>query len=186
MKFNKLLVIKRDGSDNDGNAMWVCLCDCGNYSKVDGSSLRKGGTKSCGCSKKEPRPNRRKGYDTTERLYRIWANMKNRCNNSKDKEKYSYYGGRGISIFKGWLVYSEFKKWALDSGYLDVLTLDRIDNNGCYSPENCRWVSIKQQCNNRRTNLYITKGEETLTITEWSRKLGVSRTKIKNNMLKGG
>lgn len=111
-----------------------------------------------------------KYYQT--RIYRIWSNMKNRCNN-KNYRRYNDYGGRGITVCNEWLKFDGFLDWALSNGYSDELTIDRIDNNGNYCPSNCRFVSPKKNSNNKRTNLYFIKDGETHTLKEWSEILGI-------------
>lgn len=184
-RFGSLIAIGRSGTARDGNALWLCKCDCGNVSIVDGSSLRKGNTKTCGCSRKRPRPGRIKHNDVGTRLYRIWGNMKHRCYGKNDKDKYRHYGGRGISVCAEWHDYRNFKEWAIKSGYKDTLTLDRIDNDGNYCPENCRWETIKNQSMNRRSNHMITENNETLSVTQWANKLNVSHSTIINRKRKG-
>lgn len=101
-------------------------------------------------------------------LYHIWEGIKERCLNHKAKNYY-FYGGRGISVCESWVnSFSEFEKWAVENGYKDGLTIDREDNDGDYCPENCKWVTQKEQARNRRTNLRITYNGETLCIAEWA------------------
>ena len=136
------------------------------------------------------------------RLQRILHNMKNRCYNSDFKE-YENYGGRGITICKEWLNSEKtkivgthisntskgliaLKKWAMENGYSDKLTLDRIDPNGNYEPSNCRWVSRKEQNNNRTNNHYITYKGKTQSISKWSEELGINRQKIVDRLWKLG
>lgn len=106
------------------------------------------------------------------RIYRIWGNMVNRCSN-ENNPNYHSYGGRGIKVCDEWLSFPEFYKWALESGYDKSLTIDRIDNDDGYYPENCRWATVDQQANNKRSNKFITYNGETHTIAEWAKILGV-------------
>ena len=107
------------------------------------------------------------------RLYRIWSNMKNRCTNP-NADNYSFYGGRGIKVCDEWRDdFVPFRAWAMANGYADNLTLDRIDNDGDYSPANCRWETHLRQCNNTRRNHLLTFQGETHTISEWARIVGM-------------
>ena len=107
------------------------------------------------------------------RLYRIWSNMIQRCTNPK-VDNYNFYGGRGIKVCEEWREdFVSFRNWALSNGYTDYLTLDRIDNDGNYEPSNCRWETHLNQCNNTRRNHLITFQEETHTIAEWARIVGM-------------
>lgn len=158
-----LLVAKNHFSTKSSNrkrTKWVCLCDCGNSVVVTGSNLTSGHTKSCGClnSKKTSERNKVimvKHGGSNDRLYGVWRSMKKRCNNTNDK-RYKDYGGRGIKVCEEWEKdYSAFKKWAYENGYDEnaeygCCTIDRINVNGNYCPENCRWISNLEQQKNKR------------------------------------
>lgn len=106
------------------------------------------------------------------RLRKIWFSMKDRCFNQKNA-RYPRYGGRGITVCEDWMSFDVFKAWAIESGYTDDLTIDRIDNDGDYCPENCRWADMRTQCNNRSTNHLLTLDGRTQTMSEWSRELAI-------------
>ena len=118
------------------------------------------------------------------RIYRIWSQMKSRCNNP-NSNRYKYYGGRGISVCDTWNAdFMTFYHWAIRNGYDDDLTLDRIDNNGQYSPDNCRWITIEAQQNNRRDNYLITYNGMTKTLTQWSTELNINLYTLKDRLNK--
>ncbi|MBQ0014768.1 MAG: hypothetical protein KBS82_05550 [Oscillospiraceae bacterium] len=160
-RFGRLTVVSRAedyiAPSGKHHVRWLCECDCGNSVIVDVSSLVRGHTKSCGCLHEDVINN---GTNTShggryDRLYKVLANMKNRCYNTNASD-YKYYGGRGITICDEWLNdYNSFKTWALENGYdenapMFECTIDRIDVNGNYEPNNCRWVSMDVQSRNRR------------------------------------
>lgn len=152
-RFGRLEVIAQADNNEAGLTCWVCKCDCGNTKIICGKSLRKGHSKSCGCWKKEllteVKPAKTHGLYGT-RLSRIWRNMKNRCYNPNDPN-YKFYGSRGITVCAEWLNdFQAFYDWAISHGYRDDLSIDRIDNDKGYSPDNCRWVTMKVQATNRR------------------------------------
>lgn len=149
--FGSLRVVKCDGPNKEGAISWLCECECGNYASVRGSDLKRGFTKSCGCAAKSVllRRNTTHGGSKT-RIYRIWQAMIDRTSNPR-ASRYSYYGGRGISICHEWRDFAAFRLWAMANGYSDNLSIDRIDNDGNYQPDNCRWATQQMQVQNRRS-----------------------------------
>lgn len=189
-KFGRLLVVDeaeyytKSGSKQKG---YLCQCDCGNRKVISSSSLKSGKTKSCGCLIREFNAKRYRYYQKTpninddqrkkdiKRISRIYNHMKQRCYNS-NTHNYSSYGGRGIRICDEWLNdKNTFVAWALDNGYREDLSIDRIDVNGDYSPSNCRWADKITQANNMRSNTHIYYNGKKYTVTELSRVIGVER-----------
>lgn len=166
--------------------MWRCKCDCGNEGTIAGYALRGGRSKSCGCYCNEESSKRlfKHGGKGT-RLFTIWSDMKQRCNNKNCKE-YENYGGRGIKVCVGWESdFTNFRDWSMNKGYKKELTIDRIDNSKGYCPDNCRWVSMKVQQNNKRNTFMIKLDGEEKSISEWSEITGVKRTTIKQRIKRG-
>lgn len=165
-KFGRLTVIERTGVLKNGSALWRCRCDCGQMATATTAHLKGGFVQSCGCLKRESASENGKRSAThhgrsrldpkQNRLYGVWKNMKYRCNNPNAKP-YPNYGGRGIKVCPEWEnSFEAFKAWAIEAGYdydapYGKLTLDRIDCNKGYSPDNCRWVDMKAQADNRRS-----------------------------------
>lgn len=117
-------------------------------------------------------------HNTKNRLYRIWADMKRRCKNS-DRPNYKNYGDKGIRVCQEWEnSFDSFREWALNNGYSDDLSIDRIDNDGNYEPSNCRWATAKEQTNNKRNNLYIKYKGETRTLAQWCEVFGLERNVV--------
>ena len=168
MTFGRLTVIERAGVVKN-RMMWRCRCTCGKEIIVAGASLRSGNTMSCGCYNRDKIT--KHGLHKS-RLYKIWRGMRERCYNTNTKN-FMRYGGRGISICEEWLEFDAFKDWALSHGYTDKLTIDRIDNEKGYSPDNCRWATLKEQENNKYSNRIIEFNGEKHTISEWSDITGI-------------
>ena len=179
--FGKLTVIAQVSSSQKGQLQWLCECTCGKQAIVRGCHLRSGHTTSCGCNAKESimrigKKNVIHGSEKT-RLYHIWRGMKQRCFDEKVKD-YRNYGGRGIRVCEEWLSFANFQRWAFANGYTDSLTLDRINVNGDYAPNNCRWADAITQHNNTRRNRYISFNGETKTIAEWAKSLDISYARL--------
>ena len=187
-RFGKLTVIEKHSQDKWGGWNWLCRCDCGNETVVSGGHLRGMKTKSCGCSRKESKNFSHKM--TGSRIYSIWQAMKSRCYYEKSKT-FKYYGGRGIKVCDEWKnSFISFYEWSMKNGYDEnaergQCTIDRIDVNGNYEPNNCRWATIKQQANNTRRNHFIEYNGKTQTVSQWANELGVEPDSIFNRLRKG-
>lgn len=173
-RFGRLTVIERAPSTvkNGYYETWsVCKCDCGNTVTVRNRHLRGGNVRSCGCLEKENLTRIHKNNithgDSKTRLYSIWGGIIQRCKN-KNNNRYESYGGKGIDIAQEWLDYDAFKTWALENGYQDNLSIDRIDNSLGYYPDNCRWIEMKDQAGNKTTNHIISVDGEEMTIAKAS------------------
>ena len=157
-RFGKFTVVSPLGKNQSGRYQVLCLCDCGNKKAVPEHVLRTGKSKSCGCLKDG---NPKHGMAGT-RLYNIWWRMKHRCQSPSNKD-WLRYGGRGIEVCDEWQEFVTFKNWAFDNGYLNTLTIDRINNDGNYEPNNCRWSTMKEQNMNR----HLTRASNGRYAKEW-------------------
>lgn len=170
-RFGRLIVLERTDShikkNGDKQTAFLCRCDCGNVRKVLAYNLKNGHTTSCGCEAFRKRVAAKTTHNEAgTRLYRIWTKMKGRCTNPNDPA-YKRYGGCGRTLCEEWKHYERFRDWALANGYADNLSIDRINNEKGYSPDNCRWATPKQQANNTRKNRIIEFNGETHTLSEW-------------------
>lgn len=161
---------------------WECQCDCGNKKTVTRSALKYGYTKSCGCMRRELRQNSR---HKNKHLYQVWQDMKQRCQNPNNSY-YHRYGARGISVCKEWSEeYEPFYRWAIEHGYKQGLQIDRIENDGDYSPENCRWATPKENSNNTSRNRRINLNGESRTRAEWAEITNIPVTTIRSRQERG-
>ena len=188
-RFGRLTVVEFAFKKNK-RKYWLCKCDCGNYKAIQSPHLTSGHTQSCGCLHKEKAKQLlTKHGKYYSRLYSIWVDIKDRCCNPKN-QAYKNYGGRGINIWSEWLDkengFMNFYNWAMANGYNDGLTIERIDNDGNYSTDNCRWATVKEQANNRRSNVLVTHNGKTQTMKEWAHDVGIPYKAVWARMQKLG
>lgn len=181
-RFSRLTVIEFAGIGKENRAMWRCKCDCGNEVIVSGKSLRTGNTRSCGCLVADLDRERNEKYikkhgKTNTRLFGVWSSMKDRCYN-KNATSYKDYGMRGIAVCEEWKNdFEAFYMWAMEQGYdpsakRGECTVDRIDCNKGYSPDNCRLANSMQQADNRRSTRRLTFNGTTMNLSDWARFYG--------------
>lgn len=187
--FGRITVIGKTRISSNNRWLWLCKCICGNEKEIDGQTLRVGGSNSCGCLNEEQKRNICIVRNTTHNLskthpYTVWTNMKTRCNNPRN-HKYPLYGARGIRVCPAWN--ESFEAFFADMGHPPSKkhSLDRIDVNGVYCKENCRWVLQVVQQNNRSNNRLITHNGITHTLQEWSKLTGIPRKTISNRIERG-
>lgn len=174
-RFGRLTVIHEvDGTRY--SRRFKCECDCGSLVTVTLNRLLSGNTKSCGCLKREVAALRSTTHGLSKTpIYSVWRAMKDRCLNPNDRA-YKNYGERGIKICDEWKdSFERFYSWALNSGYIKGLTIERKDNDGPYSPENCTWIPRREQSKNRRNSRWISFRGERKTVAGWSKYFGINR-----------
>lgn len=185
--FSYLTVISFQGVNKYRMSMWLCRCVCGKEKVLSRNTLIIGNTKSCGCMHAVPTTthgHKRRNPDGTRGTptYSCWALMKHRCLNPSNKH-YADYGGRGISLCERWM---KFENFLSDMGKRpDGMSIDRIDNNKGYAPENCRWIPLAIQQQNKRNNRLITIGGVTHCVAEWARIKGINRKTVGTRMFRG-
>jgi hypothetical protein len=185
MRFGKLTVLDRAQNDKRGQSMWNCLCDCGKATVVNGYYLTTEHTRSCGCVKKSMGGRNKTHGQSNTALYRVWSTMKRRCH-APTNQKYKNYGARGIKVCAEWKKdFSEFYRWATKNGFQRGLTIDRIDVNGDYCPENCKWSTLIEQAQNKTNNRNIEFCGKTMSISSWERETGICRKTISDRLYKG-
>ena len=186
-QFNKMTVIgtSQKKCANKNFMYWTCQCECGNIKEVREDHIFDGKIISCGCHKDKLTRERMKTHeDSSSSLYGRWSHIKGRCCCPTD-DAYVNYGSRGITMCDEWTnSYESFRDWSLANGYQPDLSIDRIDNNKGYSPENCRWASVKIQANNKRNNHMITYNGETHTLAEWAEMLGLTQATLRQRLNK--
>ena len=159
--FGKLTVLRENGRDKRNKVLWLCRCECGREVTVRSDNLRRGDTNSCGCYQRERvvEANTAHGMSRT-RLYSVWRDMLKRAGVYKgaSEEAKRLYQDRGITVCDEWLVFENFRDWALLNGYKEGLQIDRRDNDEGYCPENCRWITPKENVNNRRNTIRLEDG----------------------------
>lgn len=167
------LVIVREVEQTRNGRRFLCRCSCGAEKEIHLVKLSSGNTQSCGCLQREHQKTGSITHGLSKsRLYRIWSAMKYRCFNPRSTS-YPYYGARGISVCSEWLKFEPFCKWALECGYNDKSTIERIEVDGNYEPSNCKWISSCDQSSNTRKNLHITYLGETKILKDWAVSLGI-------------
>lgn len=181
-KFGRLTVIGLSPKMSGRKSYWVCVCECGKKKVVRSDLLKSKNTQSCGCLRDEAalktitkyhEKDKNKGAGKS-RLYHTWQHMKYRCNNP-NSGSYAFYGGRGIKLCEEWENdFQSFKKWSLDNGYAEGLTIERKDVNGNYEPSNCEWITLEDQMHNRRTTVWIEWNGKTQNLKQWSDELGIN------------
>lgn len=189
-RYGRFTVLKQDGVDRQGKVMWTCLCDCGEVRRIRGSALRQGLSRSCRCyardvsSKVNAKHGAKRGQQTSPE-YSTWTRMRNRCN-SPISSAYGHYGGRGIKVCD---------RWSGEDGYINFLadmgpkpspsySIDRIDNDGSYSPENCRWATKKEQTRNRRVSRKVEYKNQVVTLGEIADETGIPYAILKNRIFR--
>lgn len=171
-RFGRLVVLERDYHKQHPaeTSRWLCQCDCGKITSALSNNIQRGITTSCGCLREENRTTANRKFapeeqETMRRLYTVWRNMLSRCENSAD-QSYHQYGGRGITVCDDWHDSIVFRRWAIETGWQDGLTIDRIDCDGNYDPSNCRWTTPLMQANNRRNSIFVA---ENLSLKDYCR-----------------
>lgn len=188
-RFGRQVAIKPCGVNKFGNVLWECRCDCGNFHLVSQHDLVQGRSKSCGCLARDLHIKQLEKHGITTggkpRIFNIWSGMKSRCL-KKNSIQYKDYGGRGITICKEWLEFEAFHKWAMENGYTDKLSIDRIDNDGNYCPENCRFATVAEQARNKRNNHFLIVNGIKAVVVDWIKAIGCSKSTMYSWIRQGG
>ena len=183
--FGRLTVITKGIPDKYGKTCWFCKCSCGSIKSITAQSLIKKLTTSCGCFHKEQVSKIKKTHGVSRTtLYKVFKNMEDRCY-KKDDPNFKYYGNRGIIIEDEWKNnVLNFVKWSKENGYKKGLQIDRINNDGNYSPENCRWTTGKENSNNKRNNHKLDYNGEILTLRQFSIRYDINYSTLQRRVSK--
>lgn len=177
LKDNGVFVVERCGTSH-GHIVWSCICFCGNKFEMTGKALRKNKNPNCGCSNGTHRL-------SNTRIYQTWYSMKGRCENKDDKD-YEIYGGSGIKVCKEWSDdFMSFYNWSMENGYKDDLTIDRIDNDKGYDPNNCRYVNYTIQNRNRSNTVILEHEGVSKPLAEWCEIYNIPYRRTYERMKKG-
>ena len=185
-KFGRLTVLEFSHRGNFRQSFWKCQCNCGNIVFVRAGQLKFGTTKSCGCLQKEKvsKLNFKHGMKDTK-IHNSWRGMRERCIN-KNHNHYKSYGGRGITVCDEWNDidngFINFYNWAMNNGYEEGLTIERIDVNGNYEPSNCKWVTNTEQANNKRNTIYLKYNNKTQSLLDWCKELNLDYTLVRSRI----
>lgn len=185
-RFGRLTVLRRAEKNRRGRNLWLCSCACGNTVSVETYALTSGNTQSCGCLRQELSSHRSTTHGLCHtKLYHIWALMVQRTE-SPQSPAYKNYGARGITVCDEWRhSFQAFYDWAMSHGYQDGLSIDCIDVNGSYCPENCRWATRKEQANNQRRTIWIEYAGQRMTISEAAERYNISRHILADRIRRG-
>lgn len=182
-RFGKLTSVRRVSVDAHKNQLWLFRCDCGSECTKRANDVSSGKTRSCGCYRESvSRENATKhGHSAIDpshkRLYWVWVSMRQRCSNPSHKQ-YKHYGGRGIFVCEEWRDFQVFLTWASANGYIEGLAIDRIDNDGPYSPTNCHFITAGENNRNRRNSRFLSASGIRMTQSEWEFALGLRKGAI--------
>lgn len=185
-RFGKLTALRTERSRKDGKRLWVCVCDCGNETEACASELKSGHKRSCGCLFSERVQNKQwKHGGCSDSEYRIWWDMKKRCD-SPGASSHRFYGGRGISVCDRWC--GSYANFLADMGRRPSPkhTLDRINNDGNYEPGNCRWATWGEQARNKRNNVFIEFEGRRMIVKDWAAKLGITSSSLTQRIRRHG
>lgn len=192
-KFARLTILSFEDRNRQYDSLWKVRCDCGNEFIVRGGVLKNGHTQSCGCLQREQTSKSRTTHGLSrnpltgkrDKLYRVFAGMKERCYNPHH-DMFRYYGGSGVSICEAWLNdYSAFHQWAITNGYKEGLTIERVNTFGNYEPSNCKWIPMSEQSKNRRNNRILTFNGQTKKVIEWAEITSLPGTLIIQRIKRG-